>query len=337
MLEDLEDPSFDQVIEIASIICDAPVALISLVGRDRQWVKSTKGLDGNRGSLDLSICQDAFLQPGLFFVPDATQDPRFANTPMVACAPHLRFYAGVQLKSQQGHHLGTLCVLGLQPRELDERQCFVLQTLANQVVNNLEMQLTHHKQAEVMRDLKIKQHELSKQVATDPLTNLLNRRGFEQRLNQELALIKRGAPSSALLSIDIDHFKKVNDKLGHTAGDQVLSRFSELCRQVFREADVICRWGGEEFLVMLPGATVAEAQHAARRLNELLAINPMIDGISPSLFITVSTGINALTALSTTDSSLRRVDELLYQAKKQGRNRTVCDTQAAEGNWIAAV
>ncbi|MCA1777739.1 MAG: sensor domain-containing diguanylate cyclase [Loktanella sp.] len=337
MLEDLEDSSFDQVIEIASIICEVPVALISLVGRDRQWVKSKKGIDGNRCSPDLSICKDAFLQPGLFILPDTTHDPRFANTPIVACAPHLCFYAGVQLKSQQGHQLGTLCVLDHKHRELDERQCFALQTLANQVVKNLEMQLAHHKQSEVIRDLKIKQHRLSKQVATDPLTNLLNRRGFEQRLNQELALIKRGAPSSALLSIDIDHFKKVNDKLGHKAGDQVLSRFSELCRQVFRKADVICRWGGEEFLVMLPGATVAEAQHAAGRLNELLAVTPMAGGISPPLFITVSIGINAITASSTTDALLRSVDELLYQAKEEGRNRTVFDTQAAADNSICSV
>ena len=327
MLENLEDSSFDQVIEIASIICEAPVALISLVGRDRQWIKSKKGLDKNERSPDLSICKDAFLEPGLFIVPDTTRDSRFANTPVVVCASHLRFYAGVQLKSQQGHQLGTLCVLDHQPRELDERQCFVLQTLANQVVKNLEMKLAHHKQAEVIRDLKVSQHELSKQVATDPLTNLLNRRGFEQRLNQELALIKRGAPSSALLLIDIDHFKMVNDRLGHKAGDQVLLRFSELCRQVFREADVICRWGGEEFLVMLPRATVVETQHAAKRLTDLLAITPMADGISSPLFITVSIGINALTASSTTDSFLRRVDDLLYQAKAQGRNRTVCDLQ----------
>jgi len=107
-------------------------------------------------------------------------------------------------------------------------------------------------------------------------------------------------------------------------------RFSELCRHVFREADVICRWGGEEFLVMLPRATVVEAQHAARRLHDLLAITPMADGISPPLFITVSIGINALTASSTTDSFLRRVDDLLYQAKAQGRNRTVCDLQTCD-------
>ena len=206
-----------------------------------------------------------------------------------------------------------------------------------EVVKNLEMRLAYHKQAEVIRDLKVSQHELSKQVATDPLTNLLNRRGFEQRLNQELALIKRGAPSSALLLIDIDHFKMVNDRLGHKAGDQVLLRFSELCRQVFREADVICRWGGEEFLVMLPRATVVETQHAAKRLTDLLAITPMADGISSPLFITVSIGINALTASSTTDSFLRRADELLYQAKEQGRNRTVCDPQTAEENSIWAV
>ncbi|WP_372922318.1 diguanylate cyclase, partial [Roseovarius sp.] len=314
-----------------------PVALISLAGRDRQHIKSKKGLDEIGRSQESPICEDAFLQPGLFIVADTRRDSRFASTPILADAPHLRFYAGVQLKSQKGYHLGTLCVLDREPRELDENQRFVLQTLANQVVKNLEMNLVHQDQARVIQDLRVSQHEMSRQVATDPLTNLLNRRGFEQRLNQELAFIKRGAPSSALLLIDIDHFKQVNDRRGHKAGDQVLVQFSELCRKVFREADVICRWGGEEFLVMLPGSTMAEAQHAAKRLNECLATVSMVDSASPPLFITVSIGINALTASSTTDTFLRSIDDLLYEAKAQGRNRIVCEPQehALSDNLLA--
>lgn len=330
VLENLDGSSFEQVTEIASIICDAPVSLISLVGREGQQVKSARGLDETERAADLSICQDAFLQPGFFSVADTVQDPRFGKTPILGRAPHLRFYAGVQLKTEHGQQLGTLCVLDREPRDLDERQRFALQTLANQVVKGLEMKLDHHRQAEVIRKLKASQHELSRQVATDPLTNLLNRRGFEHRLSQELALIKRGAPSSAMLLIDIDHFKRVNDRLGHRAGDEVLVRFSALCRQIFRESDVICRWGGEEFLIMLPGATVDDAQHAAERLNDRLATMSMADSTSAPLFITVSIGINTLTASSSTDALLHRVDDLLYQAKEQGRNRTVCDTHPGE-------
>ncbi|SEL52716.1 sensor domain-containing diguanylate cyclase [Halomonas daqiaonensis] len=327
VLDTPEESAFDEIVEVASIICEAPISVVNFVDRDRQWFKSEKGLGVRETPLDVSICKHAILQPGLFIVPDTTQDPRFANNPLVTGKPHLRFYAGALLESHDGYPLGTLCVLDYQPRELTERQCFALQALANQVMAHLELMLAHREQAELILELKTTRHELAKRAATDPLTGLLNRRDFEQRLNQELALIQRGAPPAALILIDLDHFKKVNDTLGHQAGDNVLLRFTELCREAFRQSDVIGRWGGEEFVVMLPGSSLAEAQQAAERFHELLATTPMLEDTSPPLYITASAGVCSLTGSSTLDECLLRADELLYQAKEQGRNRTVCEEQ----------
>ncbi|WP_250148170.1 sensor domain-containing diguanylate cyclase [Halomonas jincaotanensis] len=327
ILDTPEESAFDDIVEVASLICEAPISVINFIDRDRQWFKSEKGLGVRETPLDISICAHAILQPGLFIIPDTTLDPRFANNPLVTGEPHLRFYAGALLESQDGYPLGTLCVLDYQPRELSERQRFALQALANQVMAHLELMQAHREQAELIRELETARHDLAKRAATDPLTGLLNRRAFEQRLNQEVALMQRGAPPAALMLIDLDLFKTVNDTLGHQAGDEVLVRFTELCREVFRQADVIGRWGGEEFVVMLPRSSVAEAHLAAERLHQILATTAMLDDISPPLYITASIGICSLTGSSNLDECLQKTDELLYQAKDQGRNRTVCEPQ----------
>lgn len=328
ILDTPEESAFDDIVEVASLICEAPIAVINFIDRDRQWFKSEKGLGVRETPLDISICAHAILQPGLFIVPDTTRDPLFTNNPLVTGEPHLRFYAGALLKSQDDYPLGTLCVLDYQPRELTERQRFALQALANQVMAHMELMQAHREQAELIRELKATRHELARHAATDPLTGLLNRRAFEKRFNQEVALIQRGAPPAALMLIDLDHFKRVNDTLGHQAGDKVLLRFTALCRQAFRQADVIGRWGGEEFVVLLPSSTVAEARHAAQRLHQLLATTPMLDDVSPALFVTASMGACSLTGSSTLDECMQRTDELLYRAKEQGRNRTICEPQA---------
>jgi len=325
ILDTPEESAFDAIVEIASLICEAPIAVINFVDRDRQWFKSEKGLGVRETPLDISICAHAILQLGLFIVPDTSRDPRFANNPLVTGKPHLRFYAGALLQSRDGYPLGTLCVLDYRPRELTERQRFALQALADQVMAHMELMRAHREQTKLICELEATQHELTRRAATDPLTGLLNRRAFEQRLGQEVALIQRSTSSASLMLIDLDHFKTVNDTLGHQAGDRVIVRFAELCREVFRQADVIGRWGGEEFVVMLPRANVGEAQHAADRLHQMLANTPMLHDILPALYITASIGICSLTDSSNVDECLHRADKLLYQAKAQGRNCTVSE------------
>ncbi|MFO7649665.1 diguanylate cyclase [Halomonas campaniensis] len=330
ILDTPEEPVFDDIVELASLICEAPIAVINFIDCHRQWFKSEKGLGVRETPLDISICAHAILQPGLFIVPDTTQDPRFANNPLVTGEPYLRFYAGALLESRDGYPLGTLCVLDYQPRDLTQRQCFALQTLANQVMAHLELMQAHRQQAELIRELEATRDELARHASTDPLTGLLNRRAFEQRLQQEVALMQRGASSSSLMLIDLDHFKTVNDTLGHKAGDEVIVRFAYMCREVFRQADVIGRWGGEEFVVMLPRASVMEAERAAERLRQTLESTPMVDTATPPLYVTASIGVCSLNGASSMDECLHRTDELLYQAKENGRNCTVCEQEKVE-------
>ncbi|WP_302141545.1 sensor domain-containing diguanylate cyclase [Halomonas alkalicola] len=335
ILDTQPESAFDDLVEVASIICEAPIAVINFIDRDRQWFKSEKGLGVRETPLDISICAHAILQPGLFVVPDTTQDPRFANNPLVTGEPHLRFYAGALLESSDGYPLGTLCILDYRPRELTERQGFALKALANQVMAHMQLMQAHRDQAELISELKATRHKLAERAATDPLTGLLNRRAFEKHLNQEVALMQRGAPSAALMLIDIDYFKAVNDTLGHQAGDEVLLRFAEQCQEVFRESDVIGRWGGEEFVILLPRTSVPDGQYAAERLHSLLSTTPMLEQEESRapLHITVSIGICSLDGGSSIDECLHRADQLLYQAKSEGRNRTACETVEALLQW----
>lgn len=325
ILDTPEEPAFDDIVEVASLICEAPVAVINFIDRNRQWSKSEKGLGIRETPLDVSICAHAILQPGLFVVPDTTLDPRFSNNPLVTDHPYLRFYAGALLVSSDGYPLGTLCVLDYTPRTLSERQRFALQALANQVMAHMELMQAHREQAILIRDLKAMQSELSKYASTDPLTGFLNRRAFQQRLNQELALIKRGTHPAVLMLIDFDFFKEINDTFGHQIGDQVLMNFSKVCSDTFRQADIISRWGGEEFLIMLPMTTVDEARNVAERLHKTLDATPIFDEDSLPIYLSVSIGICALTDCSTMEDSLQRVDSLLYRAKNNGRDCTVSE------------
>ncbi len=133
------EKQFDDVVILASQICDAPVSLISLVDRDRQWFKAETGMGIRETPLDLSVCKYAIEQGDSFEIPDASEDTKFADHPLVAGEPHFRFYSSAVLRTPDGIPLGTLCVLDYKPRVLTEQQHFALQTLADQVMSHLEL------------------------------------------------------------------------------------------------------------------------------------------------------------------------------------------------------
>src|ERR1019366_7456106 len=139
VLDTVPEEVFDDLTELAARICEAPIALISLVDEKRQWFKAKVGVSLSETSRDISFCAYAITQSDLFIVPDATQDKRFANNPMVTAEPKSRFYAGAPLITPDGHALGTLCVIDKVPRELRPDQKHALRILARHVVTQLEL------------------------------------------------------------------------------------------------------------------------------------------------------------------------------------------------------
>jgi len=316
------EPAYDELADIAGHVCEAPVALISFVDQDRQWFKAVLGLPLRETPRSESVCHYALQHTGVFVVPDLEQDARFAHFGIVTQENPLRFYAGAPLITPDGHALGTLCVLDYRPRVLSERVLGLLSALACQVVRLLELKRANDLQGRMLADLEAARQQMAVLAHTDALTGLANRRSFTERLRQELALLQRSSEPACLLMMDIDHFKRVNDMHGHHVGDQALQLLATLCRDVFRAADVVSRWGGEEFLALLPATRVDQAQVVAQRLHAALATHPL-SGIEPPLVLAVSMGLILLDPLRPLDVTLRLLDSALYTAKREGRGRTV--------------
>jgi diguanylate cyclase (GGDEF)-like protein len=163
---------------------------------------------------------------------------------------------------------------------------------------------------------------LAREARSDSLTGLLNRRALGEILDQESERARRyGRPFSVLL-LDVDHFKKVNDQLGHDVGDEVLRQLAKTCDRALRGSDRLGRWGGEEFLVLLPETKPAEAAALAERLRSTVADRTFLcRGLVVP--VTVSLGVTSMVLGETWDSAYVRLDEALYEAKRGGRNRCV--------------
>ncbi len=160
-------------------------------------------------------------------------------------------------------------------------------------------------------------------ISTDELTRLRNRRYVMRRLEEECERADRMENPLSLLLIDVDHFKLVNDTFGHPFGDQVLRRASARMKEGLRRYDVLGRIGGEEFLIISPGATVEDAMALAERIRSQIAAMKVIEG-DRECSITVSIGVTSMNALEMTpDLLMRKADVALYQAKEQGRDRVI--------------
>jgi GAF domain-containing protein len=151
VLDTVPEEVFDNLTELAARICEAPIALISMVDEKRQWFKSKVGLAVNETSRDRSFCAYAITQPDLFIVPDASRDKRFANNPLVTSDPKIRFYAGAPLITPDGHSLGSLCVIDRVPRELRLEQKQALRILAHHVVSQLELRRRSRELGDIRR------------------------------------------------------------------------------------------------------------------------------------------------------------------------------------------
>jgi diguanylate cyclase len=181
-----------------------------------------------------------------------------------------------------------------------------------------DMRVRIARQANELRDTLTRAQALA---TTDTLTGLLNRRSMMEQLETELAMAARSARPLCVALIDIDHFKRINDQHGHRTGDEVLRTFASRAQEDLRQLDKLARWGGEEFLLLLPHADLAQAWVAIERLRLQLASEPM--GAGGDLRVTLSAGVAQWQVGESLEYWLDRADKAMYEAKQQGRNRCV--------------
>jgi len=190
---------------------------------------------------------------------------------------------------------------------------FYVGTYALVVAGSFAFLLMHKERAD---------EETSRLATTDPLTGVFNRRTFIELADQELARSRRAGTPLSLMMLDLDHFKRVNDTFGHLTGDEVLVAFTRLIKDCVRRGDLLVRYGGEEFCVLLPGTTLAAAAALAERIRAACASQSLT---AHSFKVSVSIGLTAYAGDSNTTLGdlLARADEALYLAKEEGRDRVI--------------
>jgi diguanylate cyclase (GGDEF)-like protein len=215
---------------------------------------------------------------------------------------HIRFYAGVPLRTREGHIIGTVCAIDRKPRSFGAKDLAILQELAGVAMDRIE---------------------LLQSAATDSLTETLTRRAFKQETDQLISLALRHQHNLSCVMLDVDHFKSVNDTYGHAAGDEVLRAVAATCRTNLRAGDLLGRLGGEEFCIVLPHIDREGAIAVAEKVRAAISSQP-IHGDFGSLNVTASFGVSSLSIVTKDiDTLLAQADAAMYHAKHSGRNQCV--------------
>jgi len=181
--------------------------------------------------------------------------------------------------------------------------------------------------AKVKRELQLQdlQNELKLLASTDPMTKLYNRRYFSKISEHTLDLAKRDKKDVSTIMLDIDKFKNVNDTYGHKVGDDVIIKLAEILQKYQRKSDIVCRYGGEEFVILLPNTNINGAKIVSNNIRALVEQNIILLDNKEKLKFTISLGVSQIDTQNelNIEPSLKRADDALYEAKETGRNK-VC-------------
>lgn len=300
ILDTIPEERYDRLTRLAKRLFGVPIALVSMIDAERQWFKSSVGLDTKEGSRETSFCGHAILGDDVFEVQDALLDERFHDNPLVTDTPNIRFYAGYPLKVPNGSKIGTLCLIDSRPRQFEEEDKLLLRDLARMVESEIA----------------------AVQLSTmDELTQLSNRRGFEALAQHALYLCKRLDKPATLLFFDLNDFKDINDKLGHASGDLVLQNFGSMLSHAFRNSDVIARFGGDEFVVLLTNTQLDVAKKVLARLDSMIDDHNLLD--NNGHIISYSIGIIEYEAAkhANINDLINAADKLMYDQKKNLKMR----------------
>jgi diguanylate cyclase (GGDEF)-like protein len=336
ILDTLPEACFDDITWLASEICGTSISLVSLIDSDRQWFKSRQGLEVSETPRHVAFCAHAILQPGLMVVPDARDDERFAQNPLVTEAPRIRFYAGAPLVTPKGEALGTLCVIDQARRTLTQAQADSLRALSRQVMAQLELRRHVAEQERYQRRLVEYQEKLQETNArleaeslSDDVTGFQNTRFLHRHLDQWLRRATAETDELSLVFFDLDGFKEVVDTHGHLLGARALKEIAQVVHRCLGTDDRLVRYGGDEYVVILPGQGRDRARVKAERMRQAICSAAFLSDEKLGVRLTASFGLATFPEDARDKRQLlMEADRCLFVSKRQGKNR-VCDNLKA--------
>ncbi|MBK1794218.1 sensor domain-containing diguanylate cyclase [Devosia sp. WQ 349] len=299
ILDSPREPAFDRISDLIRLVFDVDIGLVTLIDAHRQWYKASVGMTNTEQDLDSAFCRFTLEAGDTVIVNDATEDARFADHEKVVGAPYIRFYAGTPIFTSKGLMVGTICAVDTKKRTFGPR----------------EMEILRHLAAVVMQGL-----ELRQEAITDVLTGASSRRSFKEEAKKHISLSNRNNSPLSCISLDIDHFKQINDTYGHAAGDQVLTGVVKAFKETLRQSDIVGRLGGEEFAVLLPQTEEATAMDVAEKLRQVVK-KLRFPHSRPPISVTSSFGVASLVPGDDIEALIARSDAALYTAKRTGRDR----------------
>lgn len=313
VLDTPAEERFDRVTRLARRVFDAPVIALALVDATRVWFKSSVGLAYPQVARDVSFAGHAIHASDLFVVEDARKDPRFTDNPLVTAEPFVRFYAAQPLTTADGSVVGVLELSDHRVRSLSERDVSDFRDLARIAETELRNPIHSKGQEELLRE-----NGEPGVARIDPLTRLWSRGAVVDILQRELSHARRDASGLGMLLVDVDHLRELNAQKGHETGDAALQEIVRRIRANLRPYDSVGRFGGEEFLVVLPGTDREGTVLAAERIRMAVEKEELAKGIA----LTVSIGTAAAgPAASDSAALIRLAEHALARAKSLGGNR----------------
>lgn len=322
LLDTTLDPAFERITRLAKRMLDVPIIAFSLIDSERQWFKSVQGLNSCETSRDVSFCGHTILQDEVLCVTDTLEDKRFHDNPLVTGEPHIRFYAGYPVRNQDGYKIGSLCIIDTKPRVLTSEELDLLKDMEALI----EQQVCLQQQRAAESKLKKELAQAQRDTLIDPLTRIWNRKGIEEVYKSYLSAIDRGETEVfALVMIDIDNFKQINDNFGHLAGDHILREFTKAIITSIQQEHTLVRWGGEEFILFITASKpeINIYKNLIERVRTNIALNP-IKFENHEIPITASFGITVISdSKIKLEDAVSIADEALYAAKNTGKNKCV--------------
>ncbi len=308
---------FERITRLGKRALGVPIVAITVIQNKRQWFKSVVGWQVTELPLSDSLCSEVIAEGKKRVVENTLDDLALMSNRHVCRKPKIRFYAGHPLQDYEGKTIGSFCVMDLKPRKVDDTFSQTLADLADMAQRELfSVELSNAHSA-----LIAKLGEARRQAMFDSLTRLWNRRGGESLLQAALKESVQYNHWLGFVMADIDNFQLVNDQFGHGMGDQVLRKVASTIVAAVRPHDIVCRYGGDEFLIIVRDATEHDFSEIANRIRDRIHELPIRtrDGTVPA---SVSVGLALRTSGGPISASnlIERADEALYESKRKGRN-----------------